>query len=208
MTQPLPSSWNQSGVKRVTLDLIINDFSFDFKNFVDDPQFNQIDIDDNFTLGQSPKPCKGKIQLSDDNFTSGLCIPFKGLPTWGVKSDNISENRLRIQAPELAESSIHFVKILGPTVDCVGNSSGDQSTFFITEDIGGPSIKRLNFISNNTYDTKKAKQGDSISLKIQFSERVSDRITNPSEPKDPPKVKFTVDNNTSFIVNASPCTMF
>ena len=104
-----------------------------FKNFVDDPQFNQIDIDDNFTLGQSPKPCQGKIQLSDDNFTSGLCIPFKGLPTWGIKSDNISENRLRIQAPELAESSIHFVKILGPTIDCVGNSSGDQSTFFITE---------------------------------------------------------------------------
>ena len=92
--------------------------------------------------------------------------------------------------------------ILGPTIDCVGNLTGDQTSFFITEDIGGPSIKRLNFISNNTLDTKRAKQGDSISLKIQFSERVSDNTANPSEPKNPPKVKFTL-NGISNIVNAS-----
>ena len=184
----------------VTLDLVVNDLTFNFKSFTEHPDYQQISIDENFALGQSPIPCKGKIQLSDDNFTS--CIPFTGLPVWGIKSDNISENRLRIQAPELAESSIHFVKILGPTNDCVGNSSGDQSTFFITEDLGGPSIKRLNFISNNTLNTKRAKQGDSISLKIQFSERVSDRIANPGQPKDPPKVKFTV-NGISNIVNAS-----
>ena len=51
-------------------------------------------------------------------------------------------------------------------------------------------------------DTKRAKQGDSISLKIQFSERVSDNTANPSEPKNPPKVKFTL-NGISNIVNAS-----
>ena len=187
----------------VIIDLVINDLTFDFNKFSQDLISNPILINDNFSIGDTKPNCSGKIQLQElgDN-VSNKCIPFESQPLWGIDSDNISKNFLRIRAPELVQSLEHFVTIDGTIIDCSGNISiADQTTSFTTVDMGGPSILSVSVETNNSNNNKLSKINDNIIVKFLSSEKLSNHpnstTANGQDNYPPPTVSMWVGNRTS-----------
>ena len=187
----------------VIIDLVINDLTFDYNKFSQDLITNPILINDNFSIGDTKPDCSGKIQLQElgDN-VSNKCIPFESQPLWGIDSDNISKNFLRIRAPELVQSLEHFVTIDGTMMDCSGNISiADQTTSFTTVDMGGPSIVSVSVETNNSNNNKLSKINDNIIVKFLSSEKLSNHpnstTANGQDNYPPPTVTIWVGNRSN-----------
>ena len=68
-------------------------------------------------------------------------------------------NRIKIQAPELPESTEFSIKIEGGISDCPGNVSNvSQIKSFVTGDTGPPFIVSASLSSNNSYNTSFSNQ--------------------------------------------------
>jgi len=201
-TPPIFSSVIGSSSKTPTIILTIQDLTLDE---------DTISVTTGtHTLTDAGIPCSGVIQLSEDNFLS--CIPFVSQPEFEKDNTDKFKNTVKIQAPELPESTEFAIKIEGGISDCPGNlNNAIQIQKFVTADTGPPYIVSASLKSNNSYDTSLAKPGDSIILTFISNERLSETgATDPVgtlHPKNSPKVDFWVNNSSTFkTVNATKVT--
>ena len=192
-TPPIFSSVFSSSSKTPTLSLSIQDLTLA-------PSSITV-VTGTHSLGDPGIPCSGIIQLSENNFTS--CIPFSGQPEFEKDDSDLFMNRIKIQAPELPESTEFSIKIEGGISDCPGNVSNvSQIKSFVTGDTGPPFIISASLSSNNSYNTSFSKPGDTITLKFIANERLSETggvdAVGANHPKNSPKVDFWVNDNTSY----------